>query len=109
MDKYIKKTDVLKIIDEVHGQRSAYHRVRNIPAADVASVRHGQWIKKHKHTGGFRRYTGLDDFGEKHTITVDERCEYDDRYCSECGKQSADNFLFYCPYCGAKMDGDDNG
>ena len=67
-------------------------------------VRHGMWIKKHKQTGGFRRYTGIDDMGEQHTITVDERVEFDDLYCSECGKQSADNFLNYCPNCGAIMD-----
>ena len=73
--------------------------------ADVAPVRHGRWIMKHKHRGGFRRYTGIDDMGEQHTIIVDERVEYDDRYCSECGKQSADNFLNYCPNCGAKMGG----
>lgn len=67
-------------------------------------VRHGRWVKKHRHTGGFRRYTGTDDMGAQHTITVDERLGYDDLYCSECGKQSADNFLDYCPNCGAKMD-----
>ena len=77
--------------------------IKGMKSADVAPVRHGQWIMKHKHRGGFRRYTGIDDMGEQHTITVDERVEYDDRYCSECGKQSADNFLNYCPNCGAKM------
>ena len=80
-----------------------------LPAEDVAPVRHGRWIMKHKKRGGFRSYTGIDDIGEQHTITVDERVEYDDRYCSYCGKQSADNFLTYCPNCGAKMDGDGNG
>lgn len=83
-------------------------RLLSIPAADVAPVVHGRWIIKHKHRGGFHRYTGIDDMGEQHTITVDERIEYDDRYCSECGKQSADNFLTYCPNCGARMDGDDD-
>ena len=81
--------------------------VDKIPSADVAPVRHGRWIMKHRHRGGFHRYTGIDDIGEQHTITVDERVEYDDRYCSECGKQSADNFLNYCPNCGAKMDLED--
>ena len=80
--------------------------LHDLPAADVAPVVHGRWIIKHKHRGGFHRYTGIDDMGEQHTITVDERIEYDDRYCSECGKQSADNFLTYCPNCGARMDGD---
>lgn len=80
--------------------------VIDAPADDVAPVVHGRWIIKHKNRGGFHRYTGIDDMGEQHTITVDERIEYDDRYCSECGKQSADNFLTYCPNCGARMDGD---
>ena len=62
-----------------------------------------EWIKKHRHRGGFRRYTGTDDMGEVHTITVDERAEYDDLYCSKCGKQSADNFLNFCPNCGSPM------
>ena len=77
--------------------------IKGMKAADVAPVRHARGIMKHKHRGGFRRYTGIDDMGEQHTIIVDERVEYDDRYCSECGKQSADNFLNYCPNCGAKM------
>lgn len=61
------------------------------------------WTKKHRITGGFRRHTGVDDMGEGHTIIIDERAEYDDLYCSECGKQSADNFLNFCPYCGRAM------
>ena len=89
------------------GFDEAVTRVEDFPTADVAPVRHGRWIMKHKHRGGFRRYTGIDDMGEPHTITVDERVEYDDRYCSECGKQSADNFLNYCPNCGAIMDLED--
>ena len=64
----------------------------------------GKWIKKHRHYGGFRDYTGFDAMGEQHTITVDERTEYDDLYCSECGARSADNFLNFCSNCGAKME-----
>lgn len=79
--------------------------MEDAPAVDAAPVVHGRWVMKHVHRGGMRRYTGFDDFGEEHTINVDERVEYDDRYCSECGKQSADNFLNFCPYCGAKMNG----
>lgn len=63
----------------------------------------GKWIKKHRHYGGFRSYTGFDAMGEQHTVTVDERVEYDDLYCSECGARSADNFLNFCPKCGADM------
>ena len=110
---YIERESAIKsLLNDCLGQVS-YSRedaadcIRYMDAADVAPVRHGRWIIKHKHRGGFRRYTGIDDMGEQHTITVDERVEYDDRYCSECGKQSADNFLTYCPNCGAKMDLED--
>ena len=38
----------------------------------------GEWVKRHKCVGGFRRVKGVDDMGEQREITVDERCEYDD-------------------------------
>lgn len=63
----------------------------------------GEWIKRRKHRGGFRRVKGIDDIGEQHEVTIDERCEYDDLYCSNCGKQSPDNFINFCGYCGAPM------
>lgn len=69
----------------------------------VEKVWKGEWVKRHKHRGGFRRVTGMDDMGEQQTITIDERYEYDDLYCSKCGKQSPDNFLNFCGYCGAPM------
>ena len=119
MAEYIeKKALMVALCKEITGDGDYYKgkddmqdqirdMVSRFPAADVAPVRHGRWIMKHRHRGGFHRYTGIDDIGEQHTITVDERVEYDDRYCSECGKQSADNFLNYCPDCGAKMDLED--
>lgn len=48
-------------------------------------------------------FSELEDEGEQHEVTVDERCEYDDLYFSKCGKQSPDNFLNFCGYCGAPM------
>ena len=77
--------------------------LRPISRERVEKVWKGEWVKRHKHRGGFRRVTGMDDMGEQHTITIDERCEYDDLYCSKCGKQSPDNFLNFCGYCGAPM------
>ena len=61
-----------------------------IPAADVAEVRHGEWVKK-----------------ETHSV------------CSECGnnviswsgecggyeRERGISLMHYCPHCGAKMDG----
>lgn len=76
--------------------------LRPISREKVERIR-GEWVAKHRHWGGFRRVTGVDDMGERRTITIDERCEYDDRYCSKCGKRSLYNFLNFCGYCGAPM------
>ena len=83
--------------------RMALSALRPVSREQVEKAWRGEWVKKHKHRGGFRRVTGVDDLGEEHTITIDERCEYDDLYCGVCGKQSADNFLDFCPACGAAM------
>lgn len=81
---------------------SALSALRPVSREQVERIR-GEWVAKHRHRGGFRRVTGVDDMGEQRTITIDERCEYDDRYCSKCGKQSPDNFLNFCGYCGTPM------
>ena len=81
----------------------ALSALRPVSRERVEKVWKGEWIKRHKHRGGFRRVKGIDDMGEQHEVTIDERCEYDDLYCSKCGKQSPDNFLNFCGYCGAPM------
>lgn len=60
-----------------------------IPAADVAPVVHGRWIKNN------------DSFQ-----TDDYYCCYFDYNCSECGGIANDRYELpnYCPNCGAKMD-----
>lgn len=90
------------------GLIKAHNIIADTPSAKPQPKR-GKWIKKHRHYGGFRSYTGFDAMGEQHTITVDERVEYDDLYCSECGARSADNFLNFCPNCGADMRGEQDG
>ena len=77
--------------------------LRPVSREQVEKVWRGEWVKRHKHRGGFRRVKGFDDMGEQQEVTIDERCEYDDLYCSKCGKQSPDNFLNFCGYCGAPM------
>ena len=94
-----KMIDYSGIIDALKFPLAA---LRPVSRERVEQMR-GEWVAKHRHRGGFRRATGVDDMGEQRTITIDERCEYDDRYCSKCGKQSPDNFLNFCGYCGAPM------
>lgn len=120
--EYINKQEILNAFDEadcdVHEAfadeycefgfsrplvRSIIHE---LPFVDAVPVVHGRWVYKHRHRGGFRRKTGVDDTGEPHTITVDERYETDDPYCSECGKLNESVWLNYCPNCGAKMEVD---
>lgn len=78
--------------------------IDDAPTIDPESLRpQGEWVWKHRHHGGFHRYTGVDDFGNTHTITVDERFECDEPYCPNCGKWNESVFLNYCPNCGARM------
>ena len=93
MDEYIKRETVIKHLDacmdtiwkpEIVALKCF---VEGIPAADVAPVRHGKWIEKEKYIFGIM---------------------YD---CSLCEDRIIDNghHWYYCPNCGAKMDGDGNG
>lgn len=81
MDEYIKRGAAYYAFytdDTLSGYEKAYCReiIKNVPAADVAPVRHGRWI-----------------YHDDGVIT-----------CSECGNGESRN-SHYCRYCGAKMDG----
>lgn len=67
--------------------------IKSAPAADVQEIKHGEWIK------------------------MDIISDDVDYYCSECrnfidiatGRETPiDRGFFYCPHCGAKMDGGKN-
>ena len=58
------------------------------PTVDAVEVVHGRWIH-HYH-----------DSGEP----MDDKW-----YCSECHMCNNHRRTWYCPHCGAKMDGDGNG
>ena len=103
MEEYIKREDVLNLINGLKRDDTTPHCVgypegwnealeqiesniqEDIPAADVRSERHGEWIR-HR-----------DIHGTSYS-------------CSKCGcGQSDTNTEHYCHYCGAKMDGENNG
>lgn len=87
MAEYINRDEILKYLDECKGEpselcytyalyRSVEHIVRDIPAADVAEVKRGEWVD------GTTGYT-----------------------CSVCHEQEPTKRFTYCPNCGAKMKG----
>lgn len=111
MDEYIKREALIAHIKNlptwwadaggVYGRSMKYPEgmfdcedvissVENAPAADVAPVVHGHWIKDN------------DSFQ-----TDDYYCCYFDYNCSECSNIVNDRYKLpnYCPNCGAKMDG----
>lgn len=80
----------------------------------IDPVRRGHWIKKRRRLGDIHYETGYVDFdggvgvGEPITIKVDDRCEYVELYCSECGAVCSDSWNNFCGKCGADMRGEIN-
>lgn len=85
-DEYISRAKALSAVQKQRGANRSpaqndmldriCRNIKNMPAADVAEVRHGRWI--HHEDGVFT--------------------------CSECGNAES-NDSYYCRLCGAKMDG----
>lgn len=106
MAEYIKRDDVIQAIEGYslsNGSALGYHsgavdcaiqNIENMPAADVAEVRHARWeecdyVEPCVHGFGTIRHTNA---GLK---------------CSNCVNVFMKNLLWkenYCPNCGAKMD-----
>ena len=101
MDEYIKRKAALALVkpDAPEDEKAAVtiatakKLVRSIiqraPAADVAPVVHGHFV----HDGP--RFSGGVDWW----------------HCSSCGRlvSGVETRFDYCPFCGAKMDGGDDG
>lgn len=97
MDEYIKREDLLELYrmdDPILNENGHVplpvirQNIIDIPAADVAPVRHGRWIDKGEYA-----------------------------VCTECGGRSGTQYdgvepiplmTQFCPNCGAKMDGGAN-
>ena len=99
MTKYIKLEELMKFpirrnhYNTVHGNdfvsgiEMVLEYAKNIPAADVAPVRHGRWIDAYP--------------------DIEPNPMFMYGICSECGfEQGISKYLNYCPNCGAKMDED---
>lgn len=94
-DEYIRRGDALKGIElfqcgwvEIEAVQSDY--IERLPAADVAPVVHEKWL-------------------------LDRWPRWPHRECSRCKimiprtKEVPDQYWQYCPNCGARMDGGNEG
>ena len=85
-DEYISREAALTALqdsDLFNTTERQLRAIRELPAADVAPVVHGQWV----------------DNGIPDSIL---------NGCSVCGFTCGSSSFFYCPNCGAKMDGGKN-
>lgn len=93
MSRYIERKVVINKVNEIpahfnsgdirYGVEIAIQAIKDTPTADVAEVRHGEWLK-HYRSG----------------TTVS------DGYVSSCCDMWNERKSQYCPHCGAKMDGE---
>ena len=84
-DEYISREAALTALqdsDLFNTTERQLRAIRELPAADVAEVVHGQWV----------------DNGIPDSILSG---------CSVCGFTCGSSSFFYCPICGAKMDESD--
>ena len=63
----------------------------DVPPVDAVEVVHGRWLLEREFEDGTADYKC-------------SACDYDDTF----NRNLIDAFYKYCPYCGAKMDGDGN-
>lgn len=97
-DEYIRRSDALKGVElfqcgwaEIEAVQSDY--IERLPAADVAPVVHGKWVHSR-----YDRSSG----------------QFDVVKCSRCGLEAYAMAYHvrdgnYCPRCGARMDGGNEG
>lgn len=86
MDEYIERSEAIEFIKHntpnINGEttvKCVVRSLKNVPAADVAEVKYGEWVYGH----------------------------YDIPHCSECGTEIKRGMISpYCPCCGARMDGE---
>lgn len=90
MDEYIEREAAIESImsdpPDSHYPQWYANKIKDIPAADVAPVRHGRWVKR--------------------------GCKWQ---CTKCKVLMSidgtpkENLLNYCPNCGAMMEGGSDG
>ena len=91
MSEHIKREEALSQVFLLSERR----RIKQIPAADVAPVVHGEWIKVYG------------DFSTAECVVC--KSQFEVTFGEESNGALWDGFCQfyrYCPYCGARMDGE---
>ena len=104
MAEYINREELLKDINdsvrfstrngmsaELRGAHKIVDCIRSATACDVDEVVHGKWLKT--------------KYPEQYQCS---ECYYEWTVRGMCRETPRDNDAFYCPCCGAKMDGENN-
>lgn len=93
MSDYISREEALITIMQNGTDAGTVGAIMNLPAADVAPARRGEWI-------GYAcsAYGGIDEYGDVKWIPKKKFLH------EECGRWNAIREPF-CPNCGAKMGG----
>lgn len=106
MAEYIEREAAIRVVNGQSSltmtRSSLIDSISKLPAADVAPVVHGRWIPSES------------DFDDDDTLfDVEEWCDWQCSACREdiCYDDPIPIELLpnYCPNCGAKMDGGDDG
>ena len=99
-DEYIRKQDAIiemmdNDVDHTQGidGREIVQILEDIPAADVAPVVHSRWSDEMERVDTYHPFAGFET-------------DYYHR-CLKCGHRGKGFSWNFCPYCGAKMDGEE--
>lgn len=104
MAEYIERDLAIEFLPVAYD--SAINALRNVPAADVAQVVHGRWTAQ--------CVVELDGGWTLEDVPYNEY-QHSNPICSVCRKTAlldgGEDYVTspYCPNCGARMDGDDDG
>ena len=93
MSDYIKREDVMRILDQIHEVDTYQEMVEALPAADVVERKVGRWVMS---KDGDDAVWNSSPIAEIFPIWA----------CSVCGggKEMGGRHRNYCPNCGAKME-----
>ena len=112
MAEYIERDALLKDIEEsvvftvrsgkpsleIRGANAIIDRIKSAPIADVVEVRHGEWETREV----------AKEFDTKEFDDV-QRFSHFHKECKYFYVDVAYGGHYYCPFCGAKMDGKEGG